>query len=258
MGITAQSTEEIVVGAGDVYVDGVIAGSTEEDNVFRVTREYFSWTPNGMRGPVKGADYVTSEIAEMEFTFPEISAFFMSLMVPGSLMTATAFVEPAVPIPDTLNAAASAGATSVTLVDATGFTVGELFAIDDTGTTQDEVREITAVATNVLSFAVPLAYAHVAGTPVKVVLPTGLVERITSGPDRRLPSTSYHAYEIRVPGLDGREVRFGITDAIASESPEFTATDDENMKPRITVQGRYDGATPGVAPWYIDKLGPTA
>lgn len=256
MGITATSSEEIVVGAGDVYIDDEMQGSTEEDNVFRITREYFSWSPNGVRGPVKGADYVIEEIAEMEFTLPEISAYFMGIMVPGSQMTNTAATLTSGGATSDLDGAVSEGDTQITVTDGTAFAVGQYIRIAGTGI--NEVRKITAKSTNDLSFAIPLTYDHPDAAVVAQVEATGLVDRITSGPDRRLPTSAYHNYEIRIPGLDGREVRFGITDAIASESPEFTATDDENMKPRITVQGRYSGATPDVAPWYIDKYGPTA
>jgi hypothetical protein len=256
VGITATSSEEIVVGAGDVYIDGVLQGATEEDNVFRITREYFSWMPNGVRGPVKGADYVVEEIAEMEFTLPEISAFFMAIMVPGSEMTNTASVTTGGGGSTTLNGAVAAGATSVTLTSGTNFATGDYIKIAGTGI--NEVRGPITLAGLVASFTVPLTYAHPTAAVVTEVDATGIVDRITSGQNRRLPSTAYHDFEIRIPGLDGRQVRFGITDAIASESPEFTATDDENMKPRITVQGRYDGATPAVAPWYIDKYSKTA
>jgi hypothetical protein len=256
MGITAQSAENIVVGAGDVYIDGVLQGATEEDNVFRITREYFSWKPNGVRGPVKGADYVIEEIAEMEFTLPEISPYFMGLMVPGSEMVNTAAVTTGGGGSSTLNGAVAAGATSIVITSATNFATGDYIKIAGSGIT--EVRGPITVAGTTFSFDVPLSFDHPTLAVVTEVDATGIVDRITSGEDRRLPSTAYHTYEIRIPGLDGREVRFGITDAIASESPEFTGTDAENMKPRITVQGRYDGAAPQTAPWYIDKYSATA
>jgi hypothetical protein len=80
----------------------------------------------------------------------------------------------------------------------------------------------------------------------------------TSGTSRRLPSTAYHSWELRVPGLDGREIRFGLRSAIMTENAEFEAADDGTIAPRLTLQARWDPASIATSPWYIEKIGATA
>ena len=80
----------------------------------------------------------------------------------------------------------------------------------------------------------------------------------TSGTNRRLPSTAYHSWELRVPGLDGREIRFGLRSAIMTENAEFEAADDGTIAPRLTLQARWDPASIATSPWYIEKIGATA
>ena len=88
MGVTADTPVNIVVGAGDVYLDGDIIGATMENNLFRVVREYFVPDLNGVPGPLVGTDYITTETAEMECTIPELSADILELLLPNS-QTAT-------------------------------------------------------------------------------------------------------------------------------------------------------------------------
>jgi hypothetical protein len=73
--------------------------------------------------------------------------------------------------PNTLNGAVSAGATSVVLTSATGYIVGGFIQIDVnvSTTTTSEVRKITTVATNTVSFLEPLIYAHLNAAATKVV-----------------------------------------------------------------------------------------
>lgn len=84
MGVTADTPVNIVIGAGDVYVDGVIVGATMENNVFRVVRTYFQPDLNGVPGPLEGTDYIQSETAELEVTLPELSADILELLIPNS------------------------------------------------------------------------------------------------------------------------------------------------------------------------------
>lgn len=84
MGVTADTPVNIVVGAGDVYLDGDLIGATMENNVFRVVREYFVPNLNGVPGPLVGTDYITNETAEMECTIPELSADILEILLPNS------------------------------------------------------------------------------------------------------------------------------------------------------------------------------
>lgn len=87
MGVTADTPVNIVIGAGDVYIDGEIVGATMENNVFRVVREYFQPDLNGVPGPLEGTDYISSETAELEVTLPELSGDILELIIPNSTST---------------------------------------------------------------------------------------------------------------------------------------------------------------------------
>jgi hypothetical protein len=87
VGVTADTPVNIVIGAGDVYVDGDLIGATMANNVFRVVREIFTPDLNGVPGPLEGTDYIRSETAEMEVTIPELSADILELLIPNSTTT---------------------------------------------------------------------------------------------------------------------------------------------------------------------------
>jgi hypothetical protein len=75
---------------------------------------------------------------------------------------------------NTLNGGTTAGASTVTLTSATGYTVGTFIQVDVNlaNTTTSEVRKITVVAANVLTLDAPLVYGHLSGAATaKVVAP---------------------------------------------------------------------------------------
>lgn len=85
MGVTAQTPANLVIGAGDVLVDGTDQGVTADDNTYRVEQEIF--TPdnlNGVPGSLVDTHYKTREAAILEVTWPEVSAATLALMWPGS------------------------------------------------------------------------------------------------------------------------------------------------------------------------------
>lgn len=84
MGVTADTPVNIVIGAGDVYVDGQIIGATMDNNVFRVVRTMFQPKLNGVPGPLEDTDYLQEETCEMEVTIPELSADILELLIPNS------------------------------------------------------------------------------------------------------------------------------------------------------------------------------
>ncbi len=88
MGITASTPSNIVIGAGDVTVNGVDVGATAGDNTFRIEQEIF--TPddlNGIPGTLLGTHYKITEEAILEASMPEVSAANMALVWPGSRST---------------------------------------------------------------------------------------------------------------------------------------------------------------------------
>jgi hypothetical protein len=66
-----------------------------------------------------------------------------------------------------------AGATTINVVSATGFTMNQIIQIDvnnTTGPTTAEVRKITNIATNTLTLDQPLTYGHATGVAVSGVI----------------------------------------------------------------------------------------
>jgi hypothetical protein len=337
MPVTAQTAQEIFIGAGDVYVDDNLVGATMDNNLFRVVQEKGTPDLNGVPGPLEGLDYISSETAELEVTVPELSADKLGYAVPGAVSTAQdaigvptgggastdlaspsivgatqivvssatgivisdvlqigaagarefrtvtsiagaptidldaplasahAATDPVVEVDaTTLAADAAAGATNVKLTSVTGLALGDYLRIGYPG--EQEVRRLTFVGTagaggTGVSFTVPLSRSHRSGdTALEQTNEGSTLIESGSGTARRIPSSAYHKWELRVPGLDGREVRFTLKSAIMTENPEFEATDDPEtpLAPRLTLQARWDPAASTTSPWSIEKIGPTA
>lgn len=262
MPITAASAEELYVGAGDVFYDkandGVFVpvGATQENNVFRLTRTYFVPDLNGALSPLKGTDYISDEIAELEVSIPEISADTLALSVPGSSSTTRTSAVVAGST-TTLAAATTAGQyLGIKLTAVVGLVVGDWIRIGPVG--NREFRKLTRVGTagaggTGVDVDFPLTNAHANAEAVEEVDGNGATV-ITGGSQRRIASGQYHDWVLIAPGLDGRQVRFWVKKAIMTASPEFTAGDDSTMAPRLTLQSRRDPAAAGTAAWDIEKL----
>src|SRR5579859_4894386 len=81
---TTVDPTQIIIGAGEVFVDGVSVGPTEANNVMTITPEEFTPQFNGIPGPVLGTDYIKKEMAELEVTLPQIGAANLALIHPNS------------------------------------------------------------------------------------------------------------------------------------------------------------------------------
>lgn len=85
MGVTATTPSHLVVGAGDVEVDGTDQGATADDNVFRIEQTIFEPDNlNGVPGMLKGTQYKTREEAVLECGLPEVSGSTLTLLWPGA------------------------------------------------------------------------------------------------------------------------------------------------------------------------------
>ncbi len=89
MGVTSDTPVNIVIGAGNVLIDGQDVGATTGDNIFRVTRTYFAPQINGVPGPLVGTDYIQTESAELECGFAELSDDILAVLIPNSNDTAS-------------------------------------------------------------------------------------------------------------------------------------------------------------------------
>lgn len=251
-GITATTSEDIVVGAGEVLKDtngnGIFGslGSTQDDNVFRVTREYFVPALNGAMGPLTATDYITKELAELEATVPELSTANLPILVPGATSTTLVNTDTAAGIATTLAAATVAGQTLAIKVTAvTTMAIGQYFRFGGAGS--KEWRKLTRVGTlgsggSGIDIDFPLILPHANLDAVVQTDGDGSIV-VSSGPQRRIPSTAYNGYALVVPYLDGRTARFIVYNAIMIDSPEWTAGDAKNMAPRLKLQARRTPVT---------------
>lgn len=84
MGITADTPQNLVVGAGEALVDHANLGATVDANAFRIERTIFTPDLNGAKGALKGTDYVTASEGILEMSIPEFNATILTKMWPGS------------------------------------------------------------------------------------------------------------------------------------------------------------------------------
>lgn len=84
MAVSAATPSNLVVGAGDIYIDAAVGGATTDSNVYRVEQEWFVPQLNGVKGALVGTDYKIREEAFMEFTLAEHTADTYALTIPGS------------------------------------------------------------------------------------------------------------------------------------------------------------------------------
>lgn len=84
MAVTAATPANLVVGAGDVYVDDAVLGASIDNNVFRIARTYYTPDLNGVKGSLVGTTIIQSSEGILESSIPEVSASIMAKMYPGS------------------------------------------------------------------------------------------------------------------------------------------------------------------------------
>lgn len=84
MGITADTPQNLVVGAGEAFVDHANLGATVDANAFRIERTIFTPDLNGAKGALKGTDYVTASEGILEMSIPEFNTVILTKMWPGS------------------------------------------------------------------------------------------------------------------------------------------------------------------------------
>lgn len=260
--ISAQTVENISVGAGDIYyradgsADWIAGGATMENNVWRVERDYFAPKINGVVSLLKGTDYLTEERCFMEFSPAEVSAEILALVVPGSVSTTETSADAGGGAATTLDAATLAGQrTAIKVAAITNMAVGDFIRIGVTPFI--EKRTITRVGTALaagtgIDVDFPLMAPHASADAVVELDGLGGTV-IVGGAERRLPSTAYNDYRLDVPGLDGRMTRFFIFGAIASDDAEFEAADDDAMHPRVVLAGRRDPDTAQESAWMVRK-----
>lgn len=168
MAVSAATPANLVVGAGDIYIDTSAGGATTGNNMYTVEQDWFVPQLNGTKGALVGTDYKIREEAFLEFGLAEVDATNVSYLIPGS---------------------SSATVTDITTIDT-----------DDT---------------------------------------------------RRIATSDYHDYELRLPGLNNKQFSFFADDAIQTGNADFEATDDGLMAPRTRVRASWDPADLTTSPFRI-------
>jgi hypothetical protein len=264
VGVTATSNQNIVIGAGDLFYKddaGVWApaGATAGDDIFAVTRTYYAPTINGLRTPLAGTDYISKELVSLKCQFLEITAGLLGLLIPDS--ASSGGVDPALVGGGAVGVLADAivpgQSAAIKVSSITGLTVGD-FIRAGVGSPYIEFRKVTRVGTVAIGGTgidvdFPFVYPHAVGAAFAEVDGDGTT-LITSGPNRRLPSSAYRDFFLYVPGLDGRDTRFTIFKGIATGPADFTASDTKESAPQLTIEGRMDPTALYRQPWQIQKL----
>lgn len=87
--MTAIPVERVFQGAGRIYVDDALYGTTVGDHVFRIVPALAAPVLNGAGGMLARTDYHTQlPHAELEVTIAEVSETSMPLIVPGATSSA--------------------------------------------------------------------------------------------------------------------------------------------------------------------------
>lgn len=87
MAVTAATPANLVVGAGDIFIDASAGGATTGSNNYVVEQDWFVPQLNGVKGALVGTDYKIREEAFLEFGLAEINATTIGYMIPGSTAT---------------------------------------------------------------------------------------------------------------------------------------------------------------------------
>ena len=147
MAVSGSTARNISIGAGNLLIDGVDAGATEADNIFRVMRKIYTPKLNGVPGFLKGTDYIEDEMAELEVTIPELSTTMLPVQIPGS----------AIVVGDgqgfaggggentTLASPTAIGDVNIKVVNVTAFAIGDVVEIGAIG--QREFHTVNFVGT---------------------------------------------------------------------------------------------------------------
>lgn len=73
----------------------------------------------------------------------------------------------------------------------------------------------------------------------------------SDGSERRIPTADYHDYELRVPGLNGKQFSFFADNALNRGTPEWNGQNAGMMSPRLELHSNWDAADLTASPHRI-------
>lgn len=84
MAVSSSTPGNLVIGAGDVYLDGSDVGATMDANTFNIEQEWTVPELNGVPGELMGTRYKRREVARLGVQIPEIASAKVLAVWPGA------------------------------------------------------------------------------------------------------------------------------------------------------------------------------
>lgn len=83
MAVSSSTASNIVVGAGDVFLDGSDLGGTMDNNAYAIETEWYVPDLNGVPGELMGTRYKSSENVRLSVTVVEVTGDKLVAALPG-------------------------------------------------------------------------------------------------------------------------------------------------------------------------------
>lgn len=83
MAVSSSTAANLVVGAGDVFLDGADVGATMDNNTFAVETDWHVPDLNGVPGELQGTRYKSSENVRLGVTVVELTGAKLVAALPG-------------------------------------------------------------------------------------------------------------------------------------------------------------------------------
>jgi hypothetical protein len=83
MAVTSSTASNLVVGAGDVFLDGADLGATMDSNTFSIDTDWYVPDLNGVPGELQGTRYKSSEHVRLGVTVVELTGAKLIAALPG-------------------------------------------------------------------------------------------------------------------------------------------------------------------------------
>jgi hypothetical protein len=83
MAVTSSTPANLVIGAGDVFLDGADVGATVDANTYTIEQEWTVPDLNGVPGELMGTRYKNSEAVRLGVSIPEMTGAKLIAVLPG-------------------------------------------------------------------------------------------------------------------------------------------------------------------------------
>lgn len=84
MAVTSSTPANLVMGAGDVFLDGSDVGATQDGNTFNIEQDWTVPELNGVPGELQHTRYKRREQARLGVTIPELTSTKLLAVWPGA------------------------------------------------------------------------------------------------------------------------------------------------------------------------------